>query len=374
MYEINRTQNSISKLPEKTFSELNFREREHLQEWIANNPASLGEELLIIQKEFSGFEDTRERLDLLALDKDGNLVIIENKLDDSGKDVTWQSIKYASYCSSLSKQDIIEIYQKYLVKTGSSENAEEKISVFFENAEFEELFLNQGQNSQRIILVAANFRKEVTSSVLWLMNFKIKIQCFKVTPYQLDGKLFLNIVQILPPKDTEDLAIKFASKAEEEIKVKERVKKSNSKKAAFWAQFLSASNKQNNIFSKTSPREDYWVSTGMGASGISLLLSINKKQVQCLVEILTKDKQKNEDAFDYLFTQKEKIEKSIGEKLIWDRMDDNKSCKIRLILQGVNYLDEKDHTKINDFFIDASTRFDKAFREPVEQLKKLLKG
>lgn len=31
--------------------------------------------------------DTRECLDLLALDKDGNLVIIENKLDDSGRDV-----------------------------------------------------------------------------------------------------------------------------------------------------------------------------------------------------------------------------------------------------------------------------------------------
>jgi RecB family endonuclease NucS len=51
---------------------------------------------LIIQKEFDGFNDTKERLDLLALDKQGNLVIIENKLDDSGKDVTWQVIKYAS--------------------------------------------------------------------------------------------------------------------------------------------------------------------------------------------------------------------------------------------------------------------------------------
>lgn len=43
------------------------------------------EELLIIQKEFDGFEDTRERLDLLALDKEGRLVLIENKLDDTGR-------------------------------------------------------------------------------------------------------------------------------------------------------------------------------------------------------------------------------------------------------------------------------------------------
>ena len=49
-------------------------------------PGCLGEELLIIQKEFSGFDDTQERLDLLALDKDGRLVVIENKLDDSGRD------------------------------------------------------------------------------------------------------------------------------------------------------------------------------------------------------------------------------------------------------------------------------------------------
>ena len=55
MYLIDKEKNRISKLKQMTFSELKFREREHLQEWIANNPNSLGEELLIIQKEFSGF-------------------------------------------------------------------------------------------------------------------------------------------------------------------------------------------------------------------------------------------------------------------------------------------------------------------------------
>ncbi|MHC4455379.1 MAG: DUF4268 domain-containing protein, partial [Planctomycetota bacterium] len=114
MFVINPTTNRIEKIEEKTFHELGFKERENLQEWLANNPIALGEELLIIQKEFSGFSDTNERLDLLALDKQGNLIIIENKLDDSGKDVTWQVLKYASYCSSLSKSQIIKIYQDFL--------------------------------------------------------------------------------------------------------------------------------------------------------------------------------------------------------------------------------------------------------------------
>src|SRR3978361_1691579 len=111
MYQINKTTNRISKLETKTFSDLHFKEREHLQEWIANNPESLGEEILIIQKEFNGFNDTNERLDLLALDKQGNLIVIENKLDDTGKDVTWQALKYASYCSTLKKDQIAKIYQ-----------------------------------------------------------------------------------------------------------------------------------------------------------------------------------------------------------------------------------------------------------------------
>ena len=38
------------------------------QEWVAANPSILGEDLLIIGKEFSGFDLTDERLDLLAVD------------------------------------------------------------------------------------------------------------------------------------------------------------------------------------------------------------------------------------------------------------------------------------------------------------------
>ena len=100
MFTVNHQTNRITPVKTKTFCELGFTERKHLQEWLADRPSALGEELLIIQKEFDGFDDTRERLDLLAIDKDGNLVIIENKLDDSGRDVVWQALKYASYCAS----------------------------------------------------------------------------------------------------------------------------------------------------------------------------------------------------------------------------------------------------------------------------------
>lgn len=94
MFVLDKEKNRIIKIKSKNFSDLGIRERENLQVWLENNPEAFGEELLFIQKEFDGFDDTRERLDLLALDKQGNIVVIENKLDDSGRDVTWQVLIY----------------------------------------------------------------------------------------------------------------------------------------------------------------------------------------------------------------------------------------------------------------------------------------
>lgn len=79
MFVLDKEKNRINKVKCCTFSDLKFREREHLQEWLENTLTAFGEddELLFIQKEF---DDTRKRLDLLAIDKQGDLVIIENKL------------------------------------------------------------------------------------------------------------------------------------------------------------------------------------------------------------------------------------------------------------------------------------------------------
>jgi len=73
MFKIQTDSNTILPLQTRSVAELGLRERAHLQEWMAKQPSCLGEELLIIQKEFSDFSDTQERLDLLAPDKQGHL-------------------------------------------------------------------------------------------------------------------------------------------------------------------------------------------------------------------------------------------------------------------------------------------------------------
>jgi hypothetical protein len=187
MFKIDMESNSITPLRVRTFGELGFRERNNLQEWIAKNPLCLGEDLLIIQKEFSGFSDANERLDLLALDKQGSLVLIENKLDDT-RDATWQALKYASYCSRLSTENVLKIYQEFLDRSDPGFNARERITRFLDE-EYEKTTINKG-TTQRIMLVAANFCKEVTFTVLWLLNFGLRVQCFVSLRTQWANRIF----------------------------------------------------------------------------------------------------------------------------------------------------------------------------------------
>ena len=89
LFRINPENRESEKIAEVEFASLGFQERRDIQEWIAANPGILSEDLLIIGKEFSGFDKTDERLDLLALDADGKLVVIELKRDDTGADAHW---------------------------------------------------------------------------------------------------------------------------------------------------------------------------------------------------------------------------------------------------------------------------------------------
>ena len=373
MYLIDKEHNTIEEIQEKTFSELGFKEKQHLQEWIADNPGSLGEELLIIQKEFSGFDDTNERLDLLALDKQGNIVVIENKLDDSGRDVTWQALKYASYCSTLTKAQVRDIYQQYLARYAGNENAEEKLLEFFEISDFEELSINKGQ-AQRIILIAHNFRKEVTSTVLWLLNYKLRIQCFRVVPFQLNDQLLLNIEQIIPLKEAEDYAIMMAEKTQEDIDTQEQLSHLQVLRMEFWKRLLEEMNKHSKLYLNVSPSKDAAIAGGSGIGSIGLCSVVTKSYGRVEVYISRSTKEENKFIFDELFAKKEEIERSFGGELTWERADNKKFSRIKHQLDDVNILHREDWDKMVDFMVKGMIRFEDIFKPHLDKVKRKLKS
>lgn len=371
MYIINRENKESKKIQEVTFSSLGLKERDDLQEWIVREPAILGEELLIIQKEFSGFSDTNERLDLLAIDRKGNLVIIENKLDDSGKDVTWQAMKYASYCSTLGKEGIRKIYQEYLNKTEPGVAAEDKICDFLNKSDFDEVQLNHDL-SQRIILVAREFRKEVTSTVLWARKFRIQIQCIKVIPYMFEGHLLLDTEQIIPVKDVADITISLDEKAHDEVATGEEIAERELVRDRFWKELLLKMNAKSQLFSGINVdgnHYDHWLTAGAGISGLGYTFVITKKYASIELGINKSIKDENKAIYDELIKEKESIEQSFGAELSWQRLDDKKMSRITYILEGVNVFNDEDWPQMQNFLIENMIKFNEIFKKHINKLK-----
>jgi hypothetical protein len=200
------------------FSTHAILERQHLEKWIETNPEILGEDVLIITNEYDKFDKTNERLDLLAIDKEGTIVIIELKRDDSGKSVDLQAIKYAAYCSTLTLETTSIIYKDYLEKSIpgiSNEDARKKIVGFISNSDFEEI-----NDKPRIILVSKEFRPEVTASVLWLRKFNLDIKCIKFSPYEVSiDKIGIEVNTIIPLPEAEDYIIQTERKESQEGKI-----------------------------------------------------------------------------------------------------------------------------------------------------------
>lgn len=382
MFMVDQKTNRISPVKTKKFSELGFTERKHLQEWLAHQPDALDEELLIIQKEFDGFDDTRERLDLLALDKDGNLVVIENKLDDSGRDVVWQALKYAFYCASLTKAQIVEIYQQYLDRYEPGEgdvdscdvphSASSRICEFLDVPDLDELKLNLG-NSQRIMLVAANFRKEVTSTALWLLGQGISISCFKVTPYTLGEQLLINIDQIIPTPEAKELMIGISAKEAEEKSTEVVLKNRHTVRREYWERALDVFQKSScQLYNNISPSKDHWLSAGSGLSGCPYNLIFLQKELRVELWISRSVAEENKFLFDVLSQSKQDIELAFGSELEWMRLDDKKSCRIQFSTKADGFNRDTWQTSIN-WHLQEMTRLELALKEPLQKAAQVLK-
>ncbi|XLQ20177.1 MAG: DUF4268 domain-containing protein [Candidatus Moraniibacteriota bacterium] len=369
MYIIDKSNNDLNEISPVTFSEAGFKERKNLQEWIAKNPSCLGEELLIIQKEFAGFDETKERLDLLALDKSGNLVIIENKLDSTGKDVTWQALKYVSYCSSLSIEDIEMIYADYLEDINCEESARDMLAEFFDGEEYAEK-VNIGY-SQRMILVSGSYRKEVTSTVMWLLNNGIDIVCFKATPYKLKEDYIIDFKQIIPLEDAEEFMIKIAEKQKKET-LSQRVRGSRQEKIkSFWSKFLESSSKTEqtkHLTENLTARTEMWIPVGLGKSGVSMSLVVSGKYARYEVYINRGKKEENKKIFDAFESYKEEIEREIGLELEWERMEDKVTSRIKRQNNEVSVYSTEDHAEIITFLLDGLIKMQPVFEKYVKKI------
>lgn len=136
-----------------------------LEPWIASNPEIIGSDIVLIGKQVL----TRSGpIDLLAVDRSGNTVVIEIKRDELPRESLAQAIDYASNVAGWTAQRLGEVCTGFAGKT-----LEEVFNDAFPDVDLESVNLN---SAQRIVLVGFAIESSLERMIEWLSgNYAVNI-------------------------------------------------------------------------------------------------------------------------------------------------------------------------------------------------------
>ena len=115
------TSTGISRLEETSFGLVGLHERRDLQRLLREHVEVIAPDTLVISEEFGDWEDSRRRIDLLAIDKEARLVVIELKRTEDGGHMELQSIRYASMVSTMTFDQATNVFARYLKQVGKED-------------------------------------------------------------------------------------------------------------------------------------------------------------------------------------------------------------------------------------------------------------
>ena len=347
MYRLNRERNLLEEITETTFYESNLKERQHIEEWLRKNPEIMGEELLIIGHEYDDFENN-ERIDLLAIDKEGNLVVIEVKRDNSGISVDFQALKYVSYMSRRTLKKIIEIYSKYIDDNSLQLDPIQEIMEFL-NVDDESLLNDMINNTQRIIIIGKEFDKRVLSVCAWLYENGINVKCISIKPYKYNEEIFIDTNQIIPPEKIEEYYINKKSRtSNQEIK-------SDNKVIKFLSSIVENINSMSNLNIKYPGKRYYLGAYNIKNANISFCISYSKRNAVASISAESSKKDAT-DILKRIFNEKEDyISKELGIKVSLESGIRNENVYRLLIRKDID--DTENLLKYSSFIAEKFIEF-----------------
>jgi hypothetical protein len=190
---------SLEPVRTTTFAALELRERDDLQRLLRDDLSVLDDGLLLVAEEYGDFAGSQRRIDLLALDRSAQLVVIELKRTTDGGHVELQALRYAAMVSTMTVDHLVDTHARQHGTT-----AEESRRVL-EEWVGDEGELVELSSRVRLVLASADFSTEVTATVLWLtQEYGLDISCYRLVPYVLAAETLLDIQRIIPLPEATD--------------------------------------------------------------------------------------------------------------------------------------------------------------------------
>ena len=225
IYKMLGDKEALVQVDPTSFGQEGVLERSDLQRILRDQPDVLEEDLLIISEEFSRWQDSNRRIDLLGLDTAGRLVVVELKRGETGAHMELQAIRYAAMVANMTFQQTIDTYQAYLDKRANEENT----SIEEDAAEtriWEHLGIEDRDNPAihtempRIILASEDFSKELTTCVMWLNDSWFRdtgheIKCVRLRPYRNGDEILVETSVVIPLPEASDYQTRLGQREHE---------------------------------------------------------------------------------------------------------------------------------------------------------------
>ncbi len=356
------TTNKLEELSATRFDAIGIREREDLQRLLRDQIEVIEPDLLIISEEFSEWDESRRRIDLLAIDASANLVVIELKRTEDGGHMELQAIRYAAMVSTMTFNRAVSVYAAYIARRGLDIDAEASLIEFLGWDEPKE---DDFATDVRIILVSADFSRELTTSVMWLAERDIDIRCVRVKPYQRGEQILLDVQQIIPLPEAEEYQIRVREKASQERAARHQEGQREQLNLKFWSQLLPKANAVTTLHQNVSPSKKHWVSTSRHGLEFNYVLARDRGRIE--LYIYRSDRDENKAIFDDLESHKAEIEQAFGGTLSWQRLGQKKACRIASFTTEGSSKDESTWDKLHAQMIDLMIRLDKAVSPHIEK-------
>jgi hypothetical protein len=363
LYEM--TPNTFRPIDEKSLADMKVGERTDIQRLLRTQIEVLDGDLYVLTEEFGDWEDSKRRIDLLAIDKQANLVVIELKRTQDGGHMELQAIRYASMVSAMTFERAEQIHAEFLTRIGQP--ATEARSRLLEFLNWDDPSEESFAEEVRILLVSEDFGKELTTAVLWLRDHDIDIRCVRLRPYLHGTSKLIDVQQIIPLPEAQEYQIQLREKEQQERKQRSQ---SCEMRLRFFQGVVAFARAKKTRHANISPGVNHWISASSGVRGLAL----NYVVIQdcCTVELYIDRglKEENKKIFDALVSRRAEIDAAFGEALSWERLDDKRACRIKYVLRMGSFLSpEPEWPAIQEAMVNAMTRLEAALKPGLDLLK-----
>lgn len=205
MLKVDPSTKTLVAVSSTTLTQANILERTHLQEAIVRSwdafISEMGyEELFLVGSEIVPHDSCRDRIDLLAISREGTPVVFELKRHRD----RLQLLQAVSYAAMVAKWDAARFRQALGAK--DDEDAEELRSLLEDEA------FQLGE--PEIVLIAESFDPEVILAAEWLSKFGVPISAFAISGVEHRGDTLITIDQRFPLAGVDDVYVRRTSRGQ----------------------------------------------------------------------------------------------------------------------------------------------------------------